>query len=168
MGSLSGRHEMPRHRSRPVKDWDEKLYVSEQLVGAYSQRELADAVYPRHGLAANQAYENFRKWRKGSPSRSDGPKGFFDALAVKLECPSATGPMLVEATIEEFIEYLPEHRIRNAYSVLRRYRESRAGEEEVAEPELLDVAPAIPSIVAGDFIKPRYLRSMTFHAELKV
>jgi hypothetical protein len=116
---------MPGH-SRPsggIPDWDTKLKVISHVLGAYTHAELVGKVYEevehqKDGVFAGQVLDNIRKWRKSRPRRQDGPKAFFNDLAVRLGCgPHVTGVMLVDADIERFIEYLPEAKRESARSV---------------------------------------------------
>jgi hypothetical protein len=96
-----------------VPDLSLKLEVCCKLLGAMTNNELADKVLSRgrDQLLAGKVADSFRKWAKHSPTKANGPKQFWDALAGELDCEdTVSGVMLIDATIERFIRYLPSNR----------------------------------------------------------
>jgi hypothetical protein len=86
-----------------------------------TNNELADKVLPRDRdrLLAGKVADSFRKWARHSPTKANGPKQFWDALAGELNCEDTiSGAMLIDATIERFIGYLPNNRQERAREIL--------------------------------------------------
>ncbi|MFN2400641.1 MAG: L-histidine N(alpha)-methyltransferase, partial [Gemmatimonadaceae bacterium] len=99
-------------RVRPgIQAWDEKLKIASSLLGAYSTRELVEEkVLPEaaNSTLVQKVLESIHKWRDHRPRNTGGPKEFFDVLARKLRCePHVTGVMIVDASLRQFIDYLP-------------------------------------------------------------
>jgi len=112
-----------KRSSKPgIPDITQKLEVCSKLLGAYTDKELADLVLDRPGqkqLAA-KATDSLRKWRAGTvPKNSSGPAQFWDALPDKLGCDATVnGVLLINANITRFIEYLPAERRARARELL--------------------------------------------------
>jgi hypothetical protein len=73
-----------------------------------TNNELADKVlsHGRDQLLTGKVADSFRKWAKHSPTKANGPKQFWDALAGELDCEdTVSGAMLTDAAIERFIGY---------------------------------------------------------------
>src|SRR5579871_1062724 len=115
-----------------VKDYDLKLKVCCGLLNAYTPTHLAQEVLndPAYGDLAIKVADSFRKWKGGTrPTKIDGAAIFWDILARKLGCdPSVTGVILVDATIEGFIEFLPEDKKKLAHAIVAG---ERMGEKEI-------------------------------------
>jgi hypothetical protein len=125
--------------------WKEKLQILRNVLGAYTDADIVDIVYSDESQLAWQVKDNLRKWHKHRPRRRDGPRIFFDALAETLGCdPEISGVMLIEATLEQFISYLPQ----NAREAINKKSQG----ETVELQALFDAAVA--KTIAPDLTRP--------------
>lgn len=91
-----------------VRDWQLKRAVIRRLLGAWTHREIAEAVL---GAGEQQRYVVSRLESKMHKFASNTPiseLAFLNLLVRKLNCsPSATGTSFIVTSVDEFIELLP-------------------------------------------------------------
>lgn len=104
--------------------WTKKFDIYKHLLSVQSLRSVVTAILarPSDQDIALSVYDNVCKWVKGrsTPSYGEGVKDFFDGLAARFGLPdSVTGSMLIDATVEQFIGFLPEEKKAVAENALR-------------------------------------------------
>jgi hypothetical protein len=97
-----------------VSDWDLKFRVMRHLLNAGTYVELAEKVFPpdEYGEFGMTLADSMRRFALHRSTKPDGPKLFWDRVLVELDCDDGcvTGIMLMDADIDQFIEYLPNDR----------------------------------------------------------
>lgn len=140
-----------RTAGKGIPDLELKLEVCRKLLGAYTDRELADLVLDRPGqeVLAGKVADIFRKWKKHYPTKADGSAQFWDALVDKLGCnETVNGVLLVEAKIGQFVQYLPESRQERANEILAGINSPSALLHGIAEAHA--TSPKVPAIELHD------------------
>lgn len=160
-------------RDGGIPSWDQKLLVLRRLLGAYSLGDVADLVLPRDLDVADQAKKNFRKWKSFRPRRNDGPKLFFDKLPTTLGCAGhVTGVMLIESSIDEFIELLPEESKKVARRVLQEgeTNDLPARADEIATKISNASTAEAEKLISKTFSSglTKNFRTMNFHSRAKI
>jgi hypothetical protein len=100
--------------------WSIKSEIIKDLLGAFNMREAVEAVFPsaQDRSRVDDITTASYKWSTHYPTKY---KYFFDKLAVTLGCdPTVRGLTLVRATVDEFVELLPENRREQARKIVRK------------------------------------------------
>jgi hypothetical protein len=100
--------------------WAIKSEIIKDLLGAFNMREAVEAVFPsaQDRSRVDDITTASYKWSTHYPTKY---KYFFDKLAVTLGCePTVRGLALVRASVDEFVELLPENRRAQAWKIVRK------------------------------------------------
>lgn len=100
--------------------WSIKSEIIKDLLGAFNMREAVEAVFPsaQDRSRVDDITAASYKWSTHYPTKY---KYFFDKLAVTLGCePTVRGLSLVRASVDEFVELLPENRREQARKIVRK------------------------------------------------
>ncbi|MBI2408848.1 MAG: L-histidine N(alpha)-methyltransferase [Gemmatimonadetes bacterium] len=100
--------------------WSIKSEIIKDLLGAFNMRDAVEAVFPsaQDRSRVDEITTASYKWSTHYPTKY---RYFFDKLATTLGCePTVHGLTLVRASVDEFIELLPENRREQARKVVRK------------------------------------------------
>jgi hypothetical protein len=94
-----------------VTDWPKKRFLCLKLIGFDAFGDVVEEVikstqeYTDDSTLLERITEAARKWGNSDPT-SKSSKFFWNQLAYELDCPMATGDMLIVADIKTFVSYL--------------------------------------------------------------